>query len=86
MVQKVQLNISLDNDVIRPLCIKLPQMNGYIKWFESNKTMFFKVIDNKPLKSILKYGNDSLMNTEFDSELVCGDNDKYIKTKKVTWR
>ena len=38
--------------------------------------MFFKVMDNKPLKSILKYGNDSLMNTEFDSELVCGHNDK----------
>ena len=59
MVQKVHLNISLDNDVIRPLCIKLPQMNGYIKCFESNKTMFFKVIDNKLLKSILKYGNES---------------------------
>ena len=59
MVQKVHLNISLDNDVIRPLCIKLPQMNGYVKCFESNKTMFFKVIDNKLLKSILKYGNES---------------------------
>ena len=59
MVQKVHLNISLDNDVIRPLCIKLPQMNGYVKCFESNKTMFFKVIDNKLLKSLLKYGNES---------------------------
>ena len=59
MVQKVHLNISLDNDVIRPFCIKLPRMNGYVKCFESNKTMFFKVIDNKLLKSILKYGNES---------------------------
>ena len=35
-----------DNDVIRPLCIKLPQMIGYVKNFDSNKTMSFKVSDN----------------------------------------
>ena len=28
-----------DNDVIRPFCIKLPQMIGYVKCFDSNKTM-----------------------------------------------
>ena len=32
-----------DDDVIRPLCIKLPQMIGYVKCFDSNKTMSFKV-------------------------------------------
>ena len=47
-----------DNDVIRPLCIKLPQMIGYVKWFDSNKKMSFQVIDNKLLKSILKYGKE----------------------------
>ena len=26
-----------DDDVIRPLCIKLPQMIGYVKNFDSNK-------------------------------------------------
>ena len=26
-----------DDDVIRPLCIKLPQMIGYVKHFDSNK-------------------------------------------------
>ena len=35
-----------DDDVIRPLCIKLPQMIGYVKSFDSNKTMSFKVSDN----------------------------------------
>ena len=45
-----------DNDAIRPICIKLPQMIGYVKHFDSNKTMSFKVIDNKLLKSILEYG------------------------------
>ena len=34
-------------------------MNGYVKCFDSNKTMSFKVIDNKLLKSILKYENES---------------------------
>ena len=45
-----------DDDAIRPLFIKLPQMIGYVKHFDSNKTMSFKVIDNELLKSILKYG------------------------------
>ena len=30
-----------DGDVIRPLCIILPQMIGYVKHFDSNKTMSF---------------------------------------------
>ena len=36
-----------DNDDIRPLCIKLPQMTGYDKCFDSNKAMPFKVINKK---------------------------------------
>ena len=40
-----------DNNFIRPLCIKLPQMIGYVKHFDSNKTMSYKVIDNKLLKN-----------------------------------
>ena len=43
-----------DDDVIRPLCIKLPQMIGYVKNFDSNKTMSFKVGDNKLLKKYNK--------------------------------
>ena len=39
-----------DDDVIRPLCIKLPQMIGYVKNFDSNKTISFKVSDNKRFK------------------------------------
>ena len=46
-----------DDDVIRPLCIKLPQMIGYVKHFLSNKTISFKVGDNnlsKKYKEIRK--------------------------------
>ena len=31
-----------DDDVIRPLCKKFPQMIGYIKCFDSNNIMSFK--------------------------------------------
>ena len=45
--------------------------------------MSFKVTDKKLLKKYTKiWGKvSSLMNKEFDSEPVYGDNDKYIKTK-----
>ena len=70
-------------DVIRPLCIILPQMIGYVKHFDSNKTMSFKVSDNKLLKKYKKMWEKigNLLNIEFDSEPVYGDVDKYIKTK-----
>ena len=70
-----------DDDTIRPLCIRLPQMIGYVKYFGSNKTMSFKVNDNKLLKKYSKIWErvSNLMNIEFDSEPAYGD--KYIKTK-----
>ena len=72
-----------DNDTIRPLCIKLPQMIEYVICFDSNKRMSFKVIDNKLLKNYTKIWErvSHLMNIEFDSEPVYGDNDKCIETK-----
>ena len=36
------------------LCINLCQMIGYVKHFDSNKTMSFKVSDNKLLKKYNK--------------------------------
>ena len=37
--------IDFIGDVIGPLCIKLPQMTGYVKCFDSNNTISFKVTD-----------------------------------------
>ena len=38
----------LNNDVIQPLCVKLPQMNGYIKYFEDGgKNMSFFTDDEE---------------------------------------
>ena len=58
-------------------------MVGYVKHFDSNKTMSFKVSDNKLLKKPNKIWEkiSKLMNREFDSEPVYGENDKYIKTR-----
>ena len=58
-------------------------MIGYVKHFDRNKTMSFKVSDNKLLKKCKRIWEkiDNLLNIEFDSEPTYGDVDKYIKTK-----
>ena len=51
-----------DDDDIKPLCIKLLQMIGYTKHFESNKAMSFKVIDNKLLKKWITISSQLVRN------------------------
>ena len=70
-----------DDSVVRPLCINLPQMIGYVKCFDSNKTISFKASDNKLFKKNTEIWKtvSSLMKIKFGSEPVYGDNDKYIK-------
>ena len=84
-----------DNDVIRPLCLKLSQMTGYINEFDENKnenknriTMSLKVNDKQLLKSYNKIWKkiERLMSIDFDSKPVYGNDDKYIKTKIKTYK
>ena len=58
-------------------------MIGYVKHFDSNKTMSFKANDNRLLKKYTKIWErvSNLMNIELDSKPVYDDNDKYIKVK-----
>ena len=58
-------------------------MIDYVKCFDSNKKMFFKVADNKLLKKYnkMRERDSNLLSIKFESEPVYGDNDKYIKTK-----
>ena len=42
--------------VTRPLCVKFPQMVGYVKNFDGNKMMSSRVNYKKMLKKIIKYG------------------------------
>ena len=43
-----------DNDIIRPLCIRLPQMTGYVRKFNENSLMSFRVKDKRLLKNYNK--------------------------------
>ena len=58
-------------------------MTGYVRTFESNTTMSFKISDKQLLK---KYNQiwkrvEKLLKIDFDSKPVYGDDDKYIKKK-----
>ena len=64
------------------MCIKLPQMSGYVKYFDSNnKYMNFLVNDKELLEKYNKiwYKISNLLKKGFDIEPVY--NNKYIKTK-----
>ena len=72
-----------EDDVIRPLLLKLPQMIGYLKEFDHSMTMFLRVDDSKLFKTYCKIWKTikRLLGIEFDIEPVYGDTDSYIKTK-----
>ena len=76
-----------DNDVIRPLCVRLPQMTGYARKFDENATMSFRVNNKQLLKNYNKIWEkvEKLMKIDFESKPVYGDDDKYIKTKIKTY-
>ena len=83
MAQKVHLNNLLDNDIIRPLCVRLSQMTGYARKFDENATISFRANNKQLLKTYNKIWEkvEKLMRIAFESKLVYGDDDKYIKTK-----
>ena len=43
-----------DNNIIRPLCIRLPQMTGYARKFDNNTAMYFRVSNKRLLKNYNK--------------------------------
>ena len=71
-----------DNDVARPLFVRLPQMTGYVKKFNENATMSFRANNKHLLKNYKKIWEKikKLMRIDFESKPVY-DDDKYIKTK-----
>ena len=46
-----------DNDIIRSLCERLPQMTGYVRKFNENTTMSFRVNDKQLLKNYNRIQN-----------------------------
>ena len=71
-----------DNDIVRPICIRLPQMTGYARKFNENATMSFIVKDKKLLKKYINIWEtiEGLMKINFESKSVQGEDVKY-KTK-----
>ena len=68
----------LNNDVVKPLCVILPQMNGYIKYVDDGgKNMSFEKVYEKydEIWSVVK----SLLKLKFAASPI--RNDKYILTK-----
>ena len=59
----------LNNDVIKPLCVILPQMSGYIKYFENDgKNMSFVTDDKEVYEKYNEIWNvvKSLLKLKFD--------------------
>ena len=73
--------IGCNDDIIRPLHIFFPQMNGYFKCSDDNMTMSVLANDKEFLKKYAKlWGKIKyLIDKKFDSEPIYNDN--YIKTK-----
>ena len=73
----------LNNDgIIKPLCVVLPQMNGYIKYFDDGgKNMSFVTDDKKVYKKYDEIWNvvKNLLKLKFASSPI--RNDKYILAK-----
>ena len=59
-------------------------MTGYARKFDENATMSFKVNNKQLLKTYNKIWEkvEKLMRIAFESKLVYGDDEKYIKTKR----
>ena len=66
-----------DNDIIRPLCIKLSQKTGYVRKFNENLTMSFRVNDKRLLKNYNKILEkvEKIMKMDFDRKPVYGDDE-----------
>ena len=60
-----------DNDVLRPFCVKLPQMTDYARKFDENRTMFFRVNNKQLLRNYNKIwkNTEELMNIKYKASL-----------------
>ena len=61
-------------------------MTGFARKFDENATMSFIVKDEQPLRNYTKIWEtiEGLMKINLESNPVCSDHDKYIKTKIKT--
>ena len=75
-----------DDDIIRPLYIILPDMSGYIKYFDNGrKNMSFKIKDESVYLKYIEIWNKikDILDVKLHSQPIYDD--KYIKTKLKTF-
>ena len=73
---KYFIGYSHDDNVIRPLCIVLPQMSGYIKYFDNGgKNMSFKIEDESVYLNYTEIWNKfkDILNIKFHSQPIYDD-------------
>ena len=65
--------------------MRISQMTGYVRNFNENSTMSFR--GKQLLRNYKKIWEKSekLMKIDFEPKLVCGDDDRYKKTKIQTY-
>ena len=70
-----------DNDVIRLLYVRLPQMTDYPKKLNENVTMSFRANNKQLSKNYNKIWKkiEKLLTIDFESKPIYDDDDKYIK-------
>ena len=69
-----------EGEIIKPLCIILPKIRGYIKYFENGgKNMSFIIKDDDVLGKYNEIWDKGELNMKFHSMLVYDE--KYIKAK-----
>ena len=74
------------HDVIRPVCVILPQMSGYVKCFDNGgKNMSFKIEEESVYLKYTEIWNKikDILNIKFHSQPIYDG--KYIKTKVKTF-
>ena len=75
-----------DDNVIKSLCIVLPQMNGHIKYFDNGrKNVSFSIEEESVCLKYTKIWHEikKLLNIKFYSQPI--HDDKYVKTKVKTF-
>ena len=71
-----------EGEIVKPLCIILPHMSGYIKYFENGgKTMFFVIKNDDVLDKYNKTWDKIKENLKIKFHSMLIYDEKYIKTK-----
>ena len=70
-----------EGEIVKPLCIVLPQISGYIKYFENGKNMSFVIKDDDVLDKYNEIWDKIKMDLNKKLHSMPVHDEKYIKAK-----